>query len=66
VPSCFYRAQSQVSAERCAARAHLHFVLEYQPESHYWALQGAETAVYAALAVALAAATVTAVRRWQA
>ena len=30
------------------------------------ALQGAETAVYAALAGALAAASVAAVRRWQA
>jgi ABC-2 family transporter protein len=63
--SCFYRAQSQAALERCSARDHLHFVFEYQPESHYWALQGAETAVYAVLALALAAATVAAVRRWQ-
>ena len=64
--SCFFRAQSQAALERCAARDHLHFVIEYQPESHYWALQGAETAIYAAIVLALAAATVAAVRRWQA
>ena len=63
---CFYRTQPQPALDRCAARAHLHFVFEYQPASHYWALQGTETAVYAALALALAAATVAAVRRWQA
>jgi hypothetical protein len=64
--ACFYRTQPQPALDRCAARAHLHFVFEYQPASHYWALQGTETAVYAALALALAAATVAAVRRWQA
>ena len=64
--ACFYRAQSQPAVQGCAARARLHFVFEYQPESHYWALQGVETAMYAALALALAVATVAAVRRWPA
>jgi hypothetical protein len=63
VGSCFYRAQSHAGLARCTARDHLHFVFEYQPESHYWALQGAETAIYAAMALALAAVTVAAVRR---
>ncbi|MGI8447683.1 MAG: hypothetical protein ACR2MP_11000 [Streptosporangiaceae bacterium] len=63
---CFYRAQSQTAVRGCAVRDHLHFVFEYQPESHYWALQGVETAIYAAMALALAVATVAAVRRWQA
>jgi hypothetical protein len=63
VGPCFYRAQSHAGLARCTARDHLHFVVEYQPESHYWALQGAETAIYAAMALALAAVTVAAVRR---
>jgi hypothetical protein len=63
VGSCFYRAQSHAGLARCLARDHLHFVFEYQPESHYWALQGAKTAIYAAMALALAAVTVAAVRR---
>ena len=61
--SCFYRTQSQAGLGRCAVRAHLHFVFEYQPESHYWALQGVETAIYAAMALALAAIALAAVRR---
>ncbi len=63
--SCFYQAQSQVGMDHCAAAARLHFVVEYQPESHYWALQGVETAIYLAMAVVLATVTVVAVRRWR-
>ncbi len=64
--SCFYQAQSQAGLDHCAAAARLHFVFEYQPESHYWALQGAETAIYLGMAVVLAAVTLAAIRRWQA
>ena len=64
--SCLYQAQSQAALDHCAAAARLHFVFEYQPESHYWALQSAETAVYLGMAVVLAAVTLAAVRRWQA
>jgi hypothetical protein len=63
--SCFYQAQSQAGMDHCAAAARLHLVVEYQPESHYWALQGVETAIYLAMAVVLAAVTVVAVRRWR-
>ncbi len=64
--SCLYQAQSQAAVDHCAAAARLHFVFEYQPESHYWALQGAETAIYVGMAVVLAAVTLVAIRRWQA
>ena len=63
--SCFYQAQSQAGLDHCAAAARLHFVFEYQPESHYWALQGAETAIYLGMALVLAAVTMIAVRRWR-
>jgi hypothetical protein len=66
VGACFYQAQSQVALDHCAAAARLHFVFEYQPDSHYWALQGAETAIYLGLALVLAAVTLAAVRRWRA
>ena len=42
VGSCFDQAQSQAGVDRCAAVAHLHYVTEYQPESHFWMLQGVE------------------------
>jgi hypothetical protein len=64
--SCFYQAQSQAALDHCAAAARLHFVFEYQPESHYWALQGAETASYLGMALILAVVTLVAVRRWRA
>jgi len=61
VGSCFDQAQSQAGVDRCAAVAHLHYVTEYQPESHFWMLQGVETAVYVGLALFLAAVTVVAI-----
>jgi hypothetical protein len=64
--SCFYQAQSQAGLDHCAAAARLHLVFEYQPESHYWALQGAETAIYLGMALILAVVTLVAVRRWRA
>ena len=64
--SCLYQAQSQAALDHCAAAARLHYVFEYQPESHYWALQGAETAIYLGMALLLAAVTLITVRRWQA
>jgi len=38
-------------------------LVTYQPPSHYWPLQGLETAIFLALALALVAATVWLVRR---
>ncbi len=49
---------------RCSRAAHLQLVVQYQPDRHYWALQGAESAIFAALAlVATAAAFVVVARR---
>lgn len=39
----------------CARAAHLHFVVQYQPASHYWPLQGAEGAIFLAAGAVLVA-----------
>ena len=51
---------------RCAARAHVHYVIQYQPASHYWALQGMEAAIFIGMAIALLAVSGIAVRQWRA
>ncbi len=50
----------------CATLAHVHYVIQYQPASHYWALQGAETAIFLGMAFALLAVAAIAVRQWRA
>jgi ABC-type transport system involved in multi-copper enzyme maturation permease subunit len=56
--ACLNSANSDTSAARCAAASHVHYVWQYQPQSHYWALQGTETAVFfGATAVCLGLAT---------
>jgi hypothetical protein len=47
----------------CAQPAHVHFVIQFQPDSRYWALQGAETGIFVAMAVLLIAVTTIAVRK---
>jgi hypothetical protein len=47
----------------CLVVNHLHYVFQYQPESHYWPLQGAETGIFVAAALFLLALTVLGVRR---
>jgi hypothetical protein len=44
---------SQSSLQSCAQRLHLHTVLTVQPGRRYWAFQGWETTVFAALAIVL-------------
>jgi hypothetical protein len=56
---------TQSSWNRCAENLKLHYVTQYQPWSHYWALQIAETAVLVGAALLLCALTVVAVRRWR-
>ena len=43
---------------RCADRLKLHWVTQYQPASHFWALQTAETAIFVAAAIVLCGITV--------
>lgn len=50
---------------RCADRLKLHWVTQYQPASHFWALQTAETAIFVAAAIVLCGITVLSVRRWR-
>jgi hypothetical protein len=64
--SCTGQAQTNAGVARCAIQARVHYVIQFQPDSHYWALQGAETAIFAALAMALLSVTVLVVRRWSA
>jgi len=47
----------------CVHRLGLHVVATYQPGSRFWAFQGIESAIFLALAAALAGATVWMVRR---
>jgi hypothetical protein len=53
------------SANHCEKLDHLHYVLQYQPPSHFWALQAAESAIFLATAALLLGLTVLAVRRWR-
>jgi hypothetical protein len=39
--------------------------MQFQPPSHFWALQAAESAVFLGAAGALLGLTVIAVRRWR-
>jgi hypothetical protein len=64
--SCTAQATKMGGEARCAVQAHVHYVIQFQPASHFWALQGAETAIFAALAAALLGVTVMVVRRWSA
>jgi len=56
---------SDDGAAHCAALSHLHFVMQYQPESHYWALQGIETAIFLGLGLLLLGLTVMKIKRWR-
>jgi CHASE1-domain containing sensor protein len=53
------------SAIYCEKANHLHYVMQFQPPSHFWALQGAESALFLFLAGVLLGLTVLAVRRWR-
>jgi hypothetical protein len=43
----------------------VHYVFQYQPASHYWALQGIELAIFLGLGLLLLAFTVIRVKRWR-
>lgn len=56
---------SNAGDAHCAVLAHVHYVFQYQPESHYWALQGVETAIFLGLGLLLLGLTVIKVKRWR-
>ena len=64
--ACMSRVSSAAGEAHCVLIAHLHWVWQYQPESHYWSLQWAETAIFVGLALVGLAAALLAVRRQQA
>ena len=57
------RLPTQPELTTCVHRLGLRFVTTYQPGSRYWAFQGIEFAIYAALTVALFVAAAWVVRR---
>jgi hypothetical protein len=64
--ACMSRVSSAAGEAHCVLIAHLHWVWQYQPESHYWSLQWAETAIFVGLALVGLVATLVAVRHQQA
>jgi hypothetical protein len=53
------------SINYCENFFHLHFVVQFQPESHFWPLQTAESAVFLGISAVLLGVTMLAVRRWR-
>jgi hypothetical protein len=53
------------SVQHCESLLRLHYVVQVQPGSHYWALQLAEAGVFVAGACVLFVLAVGAVRRWR-
>ena len=53
------------SASYCAKVHHLHYVLQFQPPSHFWPLQTAESAIFLGIAAVLLGLTWLAVARWR-
>ena len=65
VDSCFNRVSSLAGQVHCAIAAHVRWVWQYQPESHYWPLQWTETAIFVGLALVCFVATMIKVRGWR-
>jgi hypothetical protein len=56
---------SSAAVRRCAEQLKLHWIVQYQPASHFWALQTVETAVFVGAALVLCGITVVSVQRWR-
>jgi hypothetical protein len=67
--NCRARGDISVNIEtmltRCAQQLKLHWVQQYQPPSHFWAIQSVETGIFAAAALILCGITVVLVQRWR-
>jgi hypothetical protein len=53
------------STSYCEKLFHLHFVVQFQPEGHFWPLQTAESAIFIGISAVLLGITMLAVRRWR-
>jgi hypothetical protein len=49
----------------CEKVHHLHYVMQFQPPGHFWALQTAESGIFLGLSGALLGLALLAVRRWR-
>ena len=56
---------TQKQENHCVVQNKLHYVLQLQPEGHFWILQGAESAIFLGISLMLIGTTVLAVRRWR-
>ncbi len=63
--ACTAKNVANAAEAHCAVLAHVHFVFQYQPESHYWALQGIETAIFLGLGLLLLGFTIMKIKRWR-
>jgi hypothetical protein len=59
------QAQDNFLQVACQKVHHLHYVTAYQPASHFWALQTAESGIVGGTALVLLGVAVLAVRRWR-
>jgi ABC-type transport system involved in multi-copper enzyme maturation permease subunit len=59
------RGQGIRACNASILRLHLHQVVTYQPASRFWAFQWTETAIFLALALALAGFCAWRIRRWR-
>jgi hypothetical protein len=63
--ACENKPLTNAGDGRCSLIAHVHYVFQYQPASHYWALQGIELAIFIGLGLLLLAVTIIRVKRWR-
>ena len=71
--TCFFRSFVPVGPnsrmgvpsldQLCLKAHHLHYVIQYQPQSHYWQLQAEESAMFLVAGLALAVVAFLAVKR---
>jgi hypothetical protein len=63
--ACENKPLTNAGDGHCSLLAHVHYVFQYQPASHYWALQGIELAIFLGLGLLPLAFTVIRVKRWR-
>jgi hypothetical protein len=63
--SCKSSALTNAGVARCARTAHVHFVFQFQPMSHYWSLQSFEASIFVILGLVFFAFAFIRVRQWK-